>query len=76
MSIKAFQLNNRILILWTNNNHLATMEESGVIHGKKVIVKLKSKLHNTVVRPTMVYEAESELGTVQTRRTAFRKLKC
>ena len=30
----------------------------GVIRGKKVIVKLKSKLYETVVRTAMVYGSE------------------
>ena len=31
---------------------------SGVIYDKKVLVKLKSKLYKTVVRPAMVYGSE------------------
>ena len=43
----------RIKVAWSRRRDL-----SGVIHDKKVPVKLKSMLYTTVVRPAMVYWSE------------------
>ena len=43
----------RIKVTWSKGRDL-----SGVIHDKKVPIKLKSKLYKTVVRPAMVYGSE------------------
>ena len=47
-------INNRVKLAWMKWKQL-----TGMLRDKKVPIKLKDKEHNTVIKPTMTYRAES-----------------